>query len=522
MKKIKLDKKNIFYEFYQNYLSNPETDVFRIQKDKKEYNAHFFEKITYSDLFNSILIYDISLKKQGLIGKRVIILHPPNKEIISLIFSMFHIGVIPVFIDPNVGIKHLKTCIKNSNAEVILTTVVLAPVIYFLTIGTSINKFIYPKGIKKLNTKPDTDSIHIKPLNKNIAGIFYTSGSTGTPKGVIWTHQNIKGQLSLLKQLIGSGKESVNLALFPLFLIYGPLLGNITIWPKYNLSKPINISSSGIIKFLKLNKVDYTFGSPIIWKNLLSYCQSNQESIPNIRSILCGGAPLSHEVMMKIQQKMVSGNFYMTYGATEALPISYSSIVKKELDGTILGKPFIGVDVRIKPITKNIKNVPSCNFELGEITIKGQQVTSGYIHDANKLINAQFETTSIHSTGDYGYLDNNNNLWYYGRKKHVIEDGGFRYFPIPIEKQIRVVLGEILCTIYVANQKMYLILEKKTFLSMMISKKELIARINEHILKMDYTFSDLLCFPKKFPLDKRHYSKLDRTTIQKWAFNQIK
>lgn len=519
---LKLSKKNILYDFNQNYISNPTDSAFLIQKKTKDNDITLFSKVSYANLFDDMILYSSGLEKYALRGKRIVILHPPNKEIISLIYSMFLIGAIPVFIDPNVGVDHLKICIKNSKAEAILSKSLLMPIVKYLTRSSSISIFLSPLGVKRKGNKEKATSTYNDEhfSSNNTAGIFYTSGTTGVPKGAVWSHKNIKGQINLLEEIIGSNKNISNLALFPLFLIYGPLFGHTTVWLKLNVTKPISIDSKRIIDFLKCNKIDYTFGSPIIWKKLLSYCESNNEVIPNVNCILSGGAPISEKIAQELNKKMVTGNFYVTYGATEALPITYSSKNNKKSNGTLLGKVFNGVNVKIEHTPKTNKNIPLCSFELGEIVVQGEQVTSGYIHN-NIKSNDNHEGSHIHNTGDYGYFDNNNDLWYYGRKKHAIIDHNVTYYPVPIEKQINQIIKQV-CTIYALDQKLYLILEKKSFSSFKLSKNELIDKVNLNIYKKEFYFDDLLCFPKKFPVDKRHYSKLDRTKIQNWALSQIK
>ena len=58
--------------------------------------------------------------------------------------------------------------------------------------------------------------------------------------------------------------------LFPLFLIYGPLLGHSTVWLKFNLSKPINIAAKTVLNFLQSNKIDYTLNHQLWYAYSLS------------------------------------------------------------------------------------------------------------------------------------------------------------------------------------------------------------------------------------------------------------
>ncbi len=520
---LKITKDNIVSCIYQNYLKDATKAAYLLQIKKNVFEPAQYKTVTYEALVTSLASFAQQLEDAQLIGKRVIILHPLTPELLSLIFAMFKSGVIPVFIDPNVGIDHSITCIKNSKADIVFTKTLLMPLVKVLVRRTKVCKVITFGLLKKQGRKRIQTNGHHPPDRKaTIAGVFYTSGSTGVPKGAIWTHQNLKAQVNSIETIVGNGKNTTCFALFPLLLIYGPVMGYTTIWPKCDISKPKKITPKIIIETAKSFRINYSFGSPLTWKNLAKHCYAKQVKIQNIDAILCGGAPIGEHLIAKMQQLLLSGSFYITYGATEALPISYykstSDLSNYHNPGTLIGNSFQNTEIRIKPLQKKTSNIPCTTYKIGEILVKGKQVTPGYINTVN-LTKLNTHENQWHPTGDYGYLDGDNTLWYYGRISHAIEFNGKRYYPVPIEKQIKQFINGNFCSIAVVKGNLCLILEKKYFRSLKMGRQEFLGNLNE-VADIDCTFSQLLLYPKPFPFDKRHYSKLDRIKIQHWATTQ--
>ena len=91
----------------------------------------------------------------------------------------------------------------------------------------------------------------------------------------------------------------------------------------------------------------------------------------------------------------------------------------------------VGMPAGTKIIIMNEKNKILKNGEIGEICIKGDNVTSGYENnsEANKtnFIDGWFKT------GDEGYFDNEGYLKISGRLKEIINKGGEKISPSEID-----------------------------------------------------------------------------------------
>ena len=72
-------------------------------------------RVSYAELDR-----DSDLLGQGLLasgvarGTRAAIMVKPSPELFALVFGMFKVGIVPVMIDPGIGLKHLKRCLAQA------------------------------------------------------------------------------------------------------------------------------------------------------------------------------------------------------------------------------------------------------------------------------------------------------------------------------------------------------------------------------------------------------------------------
>ncbi|GIW21278.1 MAG: hypothetical protein KatS3mg068_0285 [Candidatus Sericytochromatia bacterium] len=90
--------------------------VFPHTKDKQgniSYTHYTFKQLDYySDLIAN------GLEKYGIKkGTKTILMVRPSLDFFSIFFAMFKSGIVPVLIDPGIGIKNLKFCINQVEPE---------------------------------------------------------------------------------------------------------------------------------------------------------------------------------------------------------------------------------------------------------------------------------------------------------------------------------------------------------------------------------------------------------------------
>jgi acyl transferase domain-containing protein/acyl-CoA synthetase (AMP-forming)/AMP-acid ligase II/acyl carrier protein/NAD(P)-dependent dehydrogenase (short-subunit alcohol dehydrogenase family) len=306
------------------------------------------------------------------------------------------------------------------------------------------------------------------------AFIQFSSGSTNTPKGVILTHENILVNIESMVNRLKINSEDTIMNWMPFSHDMG-LIG-FHILEVATVSKIVNISTTTFIK------------NPGIWLDLVTKYKATVTSSPNfgykillqrlnekqlanwklnsLRVIINGAEPISEVLVNTFFHKLSScglksSSMNLSYGMAEAaLAISISplnsnpifhysdrnkmskeskieiSMNKKEKTIAVadLGQILDGMELRIvdetgKVITEN---------NIGEIQIKGRNVTSGYLN--NGELNKEIFENGWFKTGDMGFV-RDGRLSITGRIKDIIFINGQNFYSHDIEDRIESIDG---------------------------------------------------------------------------------
>jgi len=397
-------------------------------------------------------------------------------------------------------------------------------------------------NLLKLN--PRTKPYQIQQLSPHqLAAILFTSGSTGTPKGVVYSHSMFEAQINILKNDYDIQMGEADLATFPLFSLFGPALGMASIVPDMDASKPIKANPHYI--FAAINKYQCTnlFANPALLEVLGQAGQKSKHQLSSLKRVISAGAPATLSSIRRFSQMLTGATeVFNSYGATESLPISKigseqlltTTNITDQGGGICVGSAINNVDISIIKITdQNIKLwhhellLPA--FEIGEIVVKGPQVSKSYYHRDQATAQAKIKDgNSIrHRMGDLGYLDDKGKLWMCGRKTHQVQsnhlDVNKPYYSIPCERIFNThkmlkrsalvsinINGKTTPALCIEIEKSINITQDKLF-------DELLKIAHHHTQTQGI---ELFYIHKKFPMDIRHNAKIFREKLAIWAQTQ--
>ncbi|KAK4886683.1 hypothetical protein RN001_002954 [Aquatica leii] len=295
------------------------------------------------------------------------------------------------------------------------------------------------KSIIQGNTKPEF--FQEKDLNDTIF-LIYSSGTTGIPKGVQLTHKNIVSNL----QQMGYSKinclsepnefnQEVVPVVLPLYHCYGLiicLLNGLRFGCKL-LTIP-KFSSDLFLNVLNNYSPTLMHIAPPIFLFLLNNPNVSQQSLHNLKTLICGAAPLGAADLMRFHEKNDKINVLQAYGLTEASPLTHiqSSYITN-------GRKTGGVGYLLPSTKCRIVSIETGNELLanqkGELLISGPQVMKGYYHDSKATSDAiQNEWLK---TGDVGYYDEDNHFFITDRIKELIKVKGYQVAPAELEEVLR-------------------------------------------------------------------------------------
>jgi long-chain acyl-CoA synthetase len=270
--------------------------------------------------------------------------------------------------------------------------------------------------------------------HEDIAFLQYTGGTTGVAKGAILTHGNMVANLQQVAAWIARDLEDgVETMIVPLPLYHVYALTSNLVFIKIGAHSVLITNPRDLPGFVKeLKKIRFTgiIGVNTLYYALLNTPGFSEVAAHTLKITSAGGMAVQRAVAQKWKQ--VTGvPIIEGYGLTETSPVAISNALNiKDWTGTI-GLPIPSTDVAL--LDAEGKEVPL--GEVGEIGIRGPQVTSGYWNQAHETAQA-FTPEGWFRTGDMGFMNEKGYVKITDRKKDMVLVSGFNVYPNEVEDVI--------------------------------------------------------------------------------------
>jgi len=118
------------------------------------------------------------------------------------------------------------------------------------------------------------------------------------------------------------------------------------------------------------------------------------------------------------------------YGLSESASTATVNPSPDERKVLSIGKPIWGIQLRI--VDENDRPLPSGADHVGEIVLRGHNITKGYYKRPEETAQA-FRGGWFH-TGDLGYQDDDGFVFVVDRKTDLINRGGYNVYPREVEE----------------------------------------------------------------------------------------
>ncbi|KIL43948.1 o-succinylbenzoate--CoA ligase [Jeotgalibacillus soli] len=284
---------------------------------------------------------------------------------------------------------------------------------------------VYTIGaVEQLNNTFVNSSLY-DAADREVCSIMYTSGTTGRPKAVAQTYANhfFSAMGSALN--LGMDVEDTWLCAVPLFHISGysilmrsVIYGNsIRLYEQFDEEKIHDDIEYG--RATMISVVTTMLLRLLAVRNGKPYHKS-------FRCMLLGGGPAAPHIIEECFEAGIP--VFQTYGMTETAS-QFATLSPEDSRRKIgsAGKPLFTSEISIV----NTYGDRCKANEVGEITVKGPNVTPGYLNhpEANET---SFKEGWFY-TGDIGYLDDEGFLFVLDRRSDLIISGGENIYPAEIE-----------------------------------------------------------------------------------------
>ncbi len=271
----------------------------------------------------------------------------------------------------------------------------------------------------------------------DVALLQYTGGTTGLPRAAMLTHANLTAATSIYEAwFTGCGRtlreDDRIIGVLPLFHIYmlttvmlRCLSGGATILLRQRFDPAHTLDD------IELHGATGFPGVPTMFIAMAAQPGLDHRNLSGLRSAGCGGAPLPVEVAQRFEAltgQRVGGG----WGMTETSPAGTHILPGMAMQPGLIGLPLPGIEMGVVDLTDPHR--PLATGEVGELRIRGPNVTSGYWNRPEETATAFADGFFL--TGDIGYTDAAGNFFIVDRKKDMIISGGFNVYPRVIEDAV--------------------------------------------------------------------------------------
>ncbi len=388
------------------------------------------------------------LAHNGLIkGDRLALIMPNWTEFVVAYFAAARLGAVLVplnvryrrhelaYMLENSGAKFLITCASFGGFDFIELLKEIKPALpdleHIVVVGQAAGGQSLLSWESLLNVAtPDT----LPPLSldpkEDLFTILYTSGTTGQPKGVMLTHYNLVTNGLMMAEGLRSTEQDRYLVAVPLFHIFGVSACVLAAFGSGACLVLLDIfSAEAALTLIENEQITIHNGVPTMFILELNFPNFSRFDLSSLRTGIIAAAPAPAEIIRRIREEM-GCNIAIAYGLTETSPCLTMTRFEddNQTRSETVGRALPGVEIKII----NDEGGEAGLDEVGELICRSSGVMKGYFR--------QMEATAVALTGDGWFytgdlatVDATGNIRIAGRKKEMINRGGFKVYPREVE-----------------------------------------------------------------------------------------
>jgi acyl-CoA synthetase (AMP-forming)/AMP-acid ligase II/pimeloyl-ACP methyl ester carboxylesterase len=505
-----------------------------------------YDAIDFAALASRINAYERGLAAAGLrAAERVIMLVTPGADFLALSYAVMGRGAVPVFIDPGMGVDAVVACMKEAEPSGFIGV----PKAHLLRLKAadlfrSLRLCVVAGRLPLFGAKRARDLLvragaAPPPVSRQAddpALVAFTSGGTGRPKGVIFTNRMLSEQLAVFRDQFGFRSGDQDLSLLPVFSLFMSALGVGSIFPPLDPARPLALVPQQIIRVMRDLGNQTSFGSPTIWTKIAEYCRQTGTSLPHLRRVFMAGAAVSPATLELVRAACPQAESFTPYGATEALPVTIAAATELRQDppvlavsgeeGTPVGRAIDGVALRVVEPLDGPSDAPLVDCPervIGEIVVSGETVSREYLArpEATAASKVHEAGRVWHRMGDMGYLDADGQLYFCGRRAHVVTTGDQTFHSVPVENVFNR-HPQVSRTALIGVAGMPALVVEPRSPSLDAAGRRRLADDLRAIGAADPVTAPIrrIYFHPSFPVDARHNAKIFRDRLAAWAATQ--
>lgn len=249
-----------------------------------------------------------------------------------------------------------------------------------------------------------------------------TSGSTGRPAIVKITDRNLEINTRDIIASQGLRAQDCALLCLPLSYCFGASILHSHLWAGGSIVVDDRLMfAEKILDAINQYGCTSFAGVPTSYTFLQHHSSVLERSLPTLKRWLQAGGYLAASVVHAFRQAHPNVAFMIMYGQTEATARITTFAVQGDYPLGCVGYPLASLQVEIRQIETER---PCATGQEGEIWVRGESVSAGYVHDGQRQ-ERRFVAGWL-NTGDVGYLLEDGLLCITGRSTNFIKIRGRR------------------------------------------------------------------------------------------------
>ncbi len=268
-----------------------------------------------------------------------------------------------------------------------------------------------------------------------------TGGTTGLPKGVMLSHRNFRAIEYAMRHGY-AGRRPVSLCAAPMTHVGGrAALTSLSSGARFVILEKVDLQA--ILRTIERERITDFFLPPTAIYSLLDQPNLGDFDLSSLVGLSYGSAPMSLARLkqaLRVLGPIMRGGF----GQTECPMFIARLTAEEHFENGDPASGRLAPDRILRSVGKStvISEVAIMDDdggllgpgELGEIVVKGPNVSEGYYQDPEET--AKIRRNGWHLTGDIGVLDEAGYLTIVDRKKDMIITGGFNVYSTEVEQAL--------------------------------------------------------------------------------------
>ena len=263
---------------------------------------------------------------------------------------------------------------------------------------------------------------------KKASIIILTSGTTGTPKGANRKAPPTLAPIGGILSHVPFKAREVTALPSPMFHALGYLHATIAMTLGSTLVLHRKFNPAAVLEDVPKHKVTAIVVVPVMLSRMLDALEKmeTKPDLSSLRIIFVSGSQLGAELATRAMRD-IGPVVYNMYGSTEIAFVTIARPQDLKKNPATVGPTIKGVKVKI--LDEHGKEMPQ--GKVGRIFVGNSFPFEGYTGGGGKEI-----IDGLMSSGDVGYLDDDDLLYVSGRDDEMIVSGGENVFPAEVEDLI--------------------------------------------------------------------------------------